>query len=342
MATSALSPQESEQESRYNELHEEIERLHKLLAPVGRTKEDCALYAPLTLCINKLKKQKNAIILTHNYQRAEIIFGVGDVNGDSLALAKKAAGTSADIIVFCGVHFMAETAKILNPDKKVLLPDLEAGCSLASSITADDVINLKKQHPDAPVVTYVNTSAQVKAASDIVCTSANALNIIKKLPDKKIIFLPDEYMAKNLAKQTNKEIISWNGKCIVHEQFKPWQIDQYRQLYPEGKVLAHTECSPEVIAKVDVAGGTSDMISYIKNSPADKFMIVTECGMGEMLQVQHPSKHFTTPCTICPHMKTIHLENVLIALEQEIHEITVPTLIAEQAKKALDRMLALS
>lgn len=325
-----------------SELKQEIERLYKLLALAGRTKDDCALYAPLTLRINKLKQQKNAIILTHNYQRAEIIFGVGDANGDSLALAKKAAATKADIIVFCGVHFMAETAKILNPEKKVLLPDLEAGCSLASSITADDVMNLKKQHPNTPVVTYVNTSAEVKAASDIICTSANALNIIQSLPNKKIIFLPDEYMAKNLAKKTNKQVISWHGKCIVHEQFKPWQIDQYRQLYPEGKVLAHTECPPEVIAKVDLAGGTSDMISYIKNSPAKKFMIVTECGMGEMLQVQHPDKYFTTPCTICPHMKTIHLENVLIALEQEIHEITVPAPIAEQAKKALDRMLALS
>ncbi len=342
MITSPRADQTIGQNNADNELHQEVERLYKLLAPTGRTREDCELYAPLTLRINQLKKQKNAIILAHNYQRAEIIFGIGDVNGDSLALAKKAAETKADIIVFCGVHFMAETAKILNPDKKVLLPDLEAGCSLASSITAEDVLNLKKQHPNTPIITYVNTSAEVKAVSDIICTSANALKIIEKLPNKKIIFLPDEYMAKNLAKQTNKHIIPWTGKCIVHEQFKPWQVNQYRELYPDGKVLAHTECHPEVIAKVDLAGGTSDMISYINTSPAKKFMIVTECGMGEMLQVQHPDKQFTTPCTICPHMKTIHLENVLIALEQEIHEITVPKSTAELAKRALDRMLALS
>ena len=325
-----------------DEIKLEAKRLYRLLSPTGKTMEDCLLYAPLTIRINKLKKQKNAVILAHNYQRSEIIFGVGDFNGDSLALAKQAANTNADIIVFCGVHFMAETAKILNPEKTVLLPDLGAGCSLAESISAEDVLRLRKQHPNVPVITYVNTSAAVKAVSDVVCTSANALKLVTSFHAQKIIFLPDEFMAKKLAAQTDKEIINWNGKCVVHEQFTPDQVKHYRQFNPDGKVLAHTECSPEVIAEVDMAGGTSDMSRYINSSSAKKFMIVTECGMGDMLQVQNPDKIFTTTCTVCPHMKTIHLENILTALEQEQYEITVDIDTAKKAKVALDRMLELS
>jgi len=324
------------------EMLAEAKRLHENLRHLGYSINDCLPFAPYTLRINELKKRKNAVILAHNYQRPEILFGIADFKGDSLALSKNALSTEAELIVFCGVHFMAETAKILNPEKKVLLPDLRAGCSLDESITAADVRSLKAKHPGIPVVTYVNTSAAVKAESDVICTSANALKVIEALPDKKVIFIPDEFMAKNLAKVSTKEIISWNGKCIVHESFTGKQVDEYRSAYPGLKVLSHLECPPEVIERSDLVGGTSDMSKYIEKSNEKQFMLVTECGMSDMLKVQHPEKDFIVPCSICPHMKRINLENVLEVLEKETNEITVPKETAIKARKALDRMLKLT
>ncbi|MBI2597788.1 MAG: quinolinate synthase NadA [Candidatus Diapherotrites archaeon] len=305
------------------EINKEAKRLHSKLKYLNYSLNDCLPFAPFTLEINRLKLEKNAVILAHNYQRAEIIYGIADYHGDSLGLSRQAKETGADTIVFCGVHFMAETAKILSPKKKVLIPDHKAGCSLSESITSQDVLQLRKKYPHAGVVTYVNTSAEVKAESDVVCTSANALKIIEEMPQKEIIFLPDTFMAQNLAKKTAKKIIPWHGTCIVHETFSPEQIDAYRGTYPDIKVLAHTECKPEVVAKADLAGGTSDMSRYVQNSSAGTFMLVTECGMSDMLQVQFPHKKFVVPCAICPHMKKINLENILASLKEDKYEIIV-------------------
>jgi len=289
-----------------------------------------------------LKKEKNVVILAHNYQRAEIIYGVADFNGDSLALSRKAKETEANTILFCGVHFMAQTAKILSPQKKVLIPDLDAGCSLSESITAKDVLDLREKYPNASVVTYVNTSAEVKAVSDVVCTSANSLKIVEAMPQQEIIFIPDKFMAQNLAKKTSKKIIPWDGTCIVHETFSAEQIDNYKKTYPGIKVLAHTECKPEVVERADLAGGTSDMTKYVQNSNAETFMLVTECGMSDLLQVQHPEKKFIVPCVICPHMKKINLENILESLKEEKYEIVIEEEIRKKAQKAVDKMLEMS
>ena len=324
------------------EIFEEAKRLHEKLSHLNYSLNDCVPFAPFTLEINRLKKEKNAVILAHNYQKAEIIFGVSDYHGDSLALSRQAKETGAETIVFCGVHFMAETAKILSPQKKVLLPDMKAGCSLSESITAKDVKELRKKHPNAGVVTYVNTSAQVKAESDAVCTSANALKIIEAMPQQEIIFLPDQFMAQNLAKKTAKKIIPWNGTCMVHETFTPEQVDNYRQAFPGIKVFAHIECRPEVVAKADHAGGTSDMSRFVKNSNAGTFMLVTECGMSDMLQVAHPDKKFVVPCAICPHMKKINLENVLASLKEDKYEIIIEEQTRKKAEKAVNKMLELS
>ena len=324
------------------EIHFEAKRLHQKLSHLNYSLNDCLPFAPFTLEINRLKKEKNAVILAHNYQRAEIIFGVSDYHGDSLGLSKQAKETDAKTIVFCGVHFMAQTAKILSPKKKVLLPDPRAGCSLSESIAAKDVISLRKKHPRAGVVTYVNTSAEVKAESDVVCTSANALKIIEAMPQQEIIFLPDIFMAQNLAKQTSKKIIPWKGTCIVHETFTAEQIDNYRQAFPEIKVLAHAECKPEVASKADLVGGTSSMEHFVQNSAAKEFMLVTECGMSDLLQVQYPDKKFVVPCAICPHMKKINLENILASLQEEKYEIMIEETMRKKALKAVERMFELT
>ncbi|MCR4335378.1 MAG: quinolinate synthase NadA [archaeon] len=321
------------------ELADEAKRLYVNLKHLEYSMNECLMFAPLTLKINKLKKEKNAVILAHNYQRPEILFGIADFTGDSFALSKNAMETNADIILFCGVKFMAETAKILNPEKKVLIPSLEAGCSLADEITAQDVKNLRSKYPNLPVITYINTPADVKAESDVICTSANALKVIEAMKEDEVIFVPDMFMARNLQNQTKKKIHYWNGKCIVHEQFTPEQVTEYKNQFPEMKVLAHLECMPEVIALSDLAGGTSDMYNYIKNSDAEKFMLVTECGMSDLLRARFPEKQFINPCSVCPYMKKIHLDNTLVSLEEEKFEITVEKEIAEKAKKALDRMI---
>ncbi len=323
------------------EIIAEAKRIHASMRHLGYSLNECMLFAPLTLKINLLKRQKNAIILAHNYQRPEILFGVADFVSDSFALSVEAKKTNADIILFCGVQFMAETAKILNPSKKVLIPSLEAGCSLSESITARDVRALKSKHPNVPVVTYVNTSAEVKAESDVCCTSANALKVIESFSGNEVIFLPDRFMAANLQKQTSKKLHSWNGACIVHETFSAEQIVAYRKQYPGLKVLSHLECPSVVIALSDLAGGTSDMYNYIAKSDAKQFMLVTECGMSDLLRARFPQKEFITPCSVCPYMKKINLENVLESLENGNFEIKIQEDIRARAQKALEGMLAI-
>jgi len=300
-----------------------------------------AFHAPLIHKINMLKKEKNAVVLAHNYQTPEIFHGIADIAADSLALAVEAEKTNADIIVLCGVHFMAETAKLMNPNKKVLLPDMGAGCSLASSITGKDVRMLKEKYPSVPVVTYVNTSADVKAESDICCTSANAVKVVESLGVDKVIFLPDQYLAKYVSTKTKVQIISWVGSCIVHERFSAQEIKDIRKQNPEIVILSHPECPAEVIAASDYTGSTSGMSKYVKNNQPSKVMLVTECSMSDNVQVDNPNVQFIKPCNLCPHMKTITLPKVLDCLEKETNEILIPEIISRKARKAVERMVAI-
>ncbi len=297
-----------------------------------------AIHAPYIYKINKLKKEKNAVILAHNYQTPEIYHGISDFSADSLALAVQAAKTKADIIVMCGVHFMAETAKLMSPEKKVLLPDMDAGCSLSSSITGNDVRNLKKKYPGVPVVSYVNTSAEVKAETDICCTSANAVKIVESLGVKKVIFLPDDFLAKYVASQTDVEIISWKGTCEVHEQFNDEEINEIRKNNPGIKIIAHPECPPDVIKASDFAGSTSGMIKYVKDNQPEKVMMVTECSMSDNVQIDNPNVKFIRPCNLCPHMKKITLPKILDCLENETNELTMDKETIEKARKSVERM----
>jgi len=299
-----------------------------------------AFHAPLIHKINVLKKQKNAVILAHNYQTPEIFHGVADIAADSLALAVEAEKTNADIIILCGVHFMAETAKLMNPSKKVLLPDMGAGCSLASSITGKDVRMLKEKYPGVPVVTYVNTSAEVKAESDVCCTSANAVKVVESLGTNKVIFLPDQYMAKYVQSKTKVQIISWVGTCIVHEKFSAHEIKDIKKQNPEIKILTHPECPPEVIAASDFTGSTSGMSKYVKNNQPKKVMLVTECSMSDNVQVDNPKVQFIKPCNLCPYMKKISLQKILECLEKETNEILIPEIIIKKAQRAVERMVA--
>ena len=300
-----------------------------------------ALHAPYIHKINKLKKEKNAVILAHNYQTPEIYHGIADFSADSLALAVEASKTSADIIVMAGVHFMAETAKLMSPNKKVLLPDMKAGCSLSSSITGKDVRLLKEKYPGVPVVSYVNTSADVKAETDVCCTSANAVKIVKSLGVKKVIFLPDDYLAKYVASQTDVEIISWKGICIVHDQFNEKQINDIREKNPGIKIIAHPECPPEVIKASDFAGSTSGMINYVKDNQPKKVMMVTECSMSDNIQVENPNVEFIRPCNLCPHMKKITLPKILDCLEKETGEIIMDQETINKAKLSVEKMVAI-
>ena len=300
-----------------------------------------SFHAPLIHKINMLKKEKNAVVLAHNYQTPEIFHGIADIAADSLALAVEAEKTNADIIVLCGVHFMAETAKLMNPEKKILLPDMGAGCSLASSITGKDVKMLKEKYPSVPVVTYVNTSAEVKAESDICCTSANAVRVVESLGVDKVIFLPDQYMAKYVQTKTKVQIISWIGTCIVHERFSAQEIEDIKKQNPEISVLSHPECPPEVIAASDFTGSTTGMSNYVKKNQPKKVMLVTECSMSDNVQVDNPNVQFIKPCNLCPHMKTITLPKVLECLENETNEILIPEIISRKARKAVERMVAI-
>ncbi len=298
-----------------------------------------ATYAPYIYKINKLKKEKNAVILAHNYQTPEIYHGISDFSADSLALAVEAAKTKADIIIMCGVHFMAETAKLMSPNKKVLLPDMGAGCSLSSSITGEDVRKLKKQYPNVPVVSYVNTSADVKAETDVCCTSANALKIVNSLGVKKVIFLPDDYLAKYVASQTDVEIISWKGTCEVHEQFNDEEINEIRKNNPGIKIIAHPECPPDVINASDFTGSTSGMIKYVKDNQPEKVMMVTECSMSDNVQIDNPNVKFIRPCNLCPHMKKITLPKILSCLENETNEIIMDKTVIQKARNSVERMV---
>ena len=300
-----------------------------------------ATHAPYIHEINKLKKEKNAVILAHNYQTPEIYHGVSDFAADSLALAIEASKTSADIIIMAGVHFMAETAKLMSPNKKVLLPDLKAGCSLSSSITGEDVRKLKKQYPGVPVVSYVNTSAEVKAETDVCCTSANAVKIVKSLGVKKVIFLPDNYLAQYVASQTDVEIISWKGICMVHDQFNDQEIHEIRKNNPEIKIIAHPECPPDVIKASDFAGSTSGMIKYVKDNQPKKVMMVTECSMSDNIQVENPNVEFIRPCNLCPHMKKITLPKILECLKNETGEIVMDQETIIKAKTSVEKMAAI-
>jgi quinolinate synthase len=290
--------------------------------------------------IQHLKKEMNVVVLGHNYMTPDVFYGVSDYIGDSLGLARKAAETDADIILFNGVHFMAETAKVLNPTKKVLIADPDAGCSLAESITAEDVRNLKTQYPGVPVVTYVNCSAAVKAETDICCTSANALKVVESVDNDSVIFLPDAYLAKNIAQKTSKNIISWEkGKCMVHEQFTPRDIQAARRQFKDLLVVSHPECDTPVTAESDFAGSTSQMEEVIRQSPRKNIMLITECSMADNLRAVFPEKNFVSTCQTCPHMKKITLPKVYEALLNLQFEVEVPEDIIVRARKSVERMI---
>ena len=301
---------------------------------------DWAAFAPYILEINRLKKEKGAVILAHNYMTPEIFHCVADFSGDSLQLAQQAAKTDAKIIVQAGVHFMAETSKILSPEKTVLIPDLRAGCSLAASITGADVRLLREKYPGVPIVTYVNTSAEVKAESDICCTSSNALAIVESFASDTVLMIPDQFLARNIAKQTKKKILTWQGSCEVHERFTPEDIRKFRKAYPGAVVLAHPECPPEVVAEADFAGSTKAMSDYVTNKQPKKVVMVTECSMSDNVSVNNPGVEFVRPCNLCPHMKRITLKNILTCLQTMTHEVTVDPLVAARAKLAVEKMLA--
>ena len=296
-------------------------------------------FSPYIESINRLKKEKNAVILAHNYMTPEIYHCVADIVGDSLKLAEEAAKTTADTILMCGVYFMAETAKLMSPDKRVLIPDPKAGCSLAESITGKDVRLLKEKYPGVPVVTYVNTSADVKAETDICCTSSNAVEIIESLGTDRVIFLPDEYLAKNVAKETKVKIISWHGTCMVHEKFTAKEIREYREDNPGITILAHPECPPEVIAEVDFTGSTSKMSNYVKEKQPRKVLMVTECSMSDNVSIENPNVEFVRPCNLCPHMKRITLPGILQSLMLNTYEVKIPNDIMERARRPIERMV---
>jgi quinolinate synthase len=288
-----------------------------------------------------LKRRRNAVILAHNYQTPEIFHCVADIVGDSLALARKAIEVEADVIVLAGVHFMAETAKLLNPEKTVLIPDMRAGCSLADSITPEDIALLRQAHPDVPVITYVNTSAAVKAASDICCTSGNAKQIVESLGVPRVLMIPDEYLARNVARETNVEVIAWHGHCEVHELFTAADVRQLRENHPGITVLAHPECPPDVVAEADFAGSTAVMSDYVAQRRPALVVLLTECSMSDNVAVHYPDIEFIRPCNLCPHMKRISLSNIRTALEENRHEVTIDPAIAVAARGAVERMLAI-
>lgn len=290
--------------------------------------------------ILRLKKERNAVILAHNYQTPEIFHCVADIVGDSLALARAAMKADAEVIVLAGVYFMAETAKLLNPDKIVLTPDRDAGCSLSESITASDVQLLRDRYPGVPVVTYVNTSAAVKAESDICCTSGNAKQIVESLGAEKVIFLPDEYLARNVAAETKVEIIPWRGRCEVHERFEAPDIRRLRDWHPGLTILAHPECPPDVVSEADFAGSTSAMAGYVDSKKPERVALITECSMSDNIAALHPEIEFVRPCSLCPHMKRITLAKIRRALETMHQEVSIEPAIATRARLTIERMLA--
>lgn len=299
------------------------------------------VHAPYVDAINRLKQERNAVILAHNYQAPEIFHCVADIVGDSLALARKAAKTRADIIVMAGVHFMAETVKLLNPEKTVLIPDLMAGCSLAASITGADVRLMREKYPGAPVVTYVNTSAEVKAESDICCTSGNAVEVVESLGAERVIFLPDEYLARYVAGQTSTEIIYWRGHCEVHERFTARELEDYREQFSDIVIIAHPECPPDVLETADFVGSTARMIDYVGRERPPRVLLVTECTMSDNVAVEYPEIDFIRPCNLCPHMKRITLSGIFESLCRLEPAVEIEPATAARARVAVERMLAL-
>jgi quinolinate synthase len=297
------------------------------------------LHAPYVAAINALKKERNAVVLAHNYMTPEIFHCVADITGDSLALARRAAATDADVIVLAGVHFMAETAKLLNPDKTVLIPDLRAGCSLAESITAADIRKLREQHPGVPVVTYVNTSAEVKAESDICCTSGNAVAIVESLGCDEVIFLPDEYLANFVAQQTDVKIITWKGHCEVHERFTAEELQDYRASYEDLTIIAHPECPPDVLDVADFVGSTAQMSRFVETRRPKRVLMVTECSMSDNVAADVTDVEFIRPCNLCPHMKRITLANIYESLEKLEPRVEIDPRVADKARRAVERML---
>lgn len=298
-----------------------------------------AVHAPWIAEIERLKRERNAVILAHNYQTPEIFYGIADITGDSLGLAREAAQTDAGVIVQCGVHFMAETSKILCPEKTVLIPDSDAGCSLAESITADDIRLLRERYPGVPVVTYVNTSAEVKAESDICCTSSNAVEVVESLNTDRVIFLPDQYLGKWVATQTDVDLILWQGSCEVHERFTGEELRRYREQHPGVHILAHPECPPEVLDEADFTGSTSGLIKHLSQTQARQVVMITECSMSDNVAVEFPDIDFVRPCNLCPHMKRITLPKVLASLRTLSTRVEVDPAVAQRARRAVERML---
>ena len=311
-------------------------RVQHVIPPV-----EWPFHAPYISAINRLKKERNAVILAHNYQTPEIFHGVADIVGDSLQLARKAAEVDADIIVQCGVHFMAETSKLLNPDKKILIPDSNAGCSLAASITGADVRLLKENYPGVPVVTYVNSSADVKAETDICCTSSNAVQVVESLGVDRVIFLPDEYLGKYVATKTKVKLILWKGHCEVHERFTGEELRAYREVDPSIEIIAHPECPPDVLAEADFTGSTAHMIDWVKTGTHKKVLMVTECSMASNVAAEAPQVEFIRPCNLCPHMKRITLPKILDSLLTLSEEVVIDPAIADRARASVERMIAL-
>ncbi|GGF22262.1 quinolinate synthase A [Aliidongia dinghuensis] len=310
------------------------DRLARVIPPI-----EWPFFADDIAAIERLKRQRNAIVLAHNYQTPEIFHGVADIVGDSLALAREAVRVEADVIVLAGVHFMAETAKLLNPGRTVLIPDAAAGCSLAASITGADVRLLRERYPGVPVVAYVNTSAEVKAEADICCTSGNAVKIVESLGVPRVIMLPDQYLAKNVAAETKVEIIAWAGQCEVHERFTAADIATLRQSHPGVVVLAHPECPREVVEAADFAGSTAAMVGYVGTRRPARVAMVTECSMADNVSVDYPDIEFVRPCNLCPHMKRITLAKIRRALETMAPEVTIPEDLADRARRSVERMI---
>ncbi|MCI5095103.1 MAG: quinolinate synthase NadA [Rhodobacteraceae bacterium] len=312
-------------------------RMDRVISPA-----DWMIYAPYVKAINQLKKERNAVVLAHNYMTPEIYHGISDFVGDSLALAIEATKTEADVIVQCGVHFMAETSKILSPEKTVLMPDMDAGCSLAESITAEGVAEMRVKYPGAPVVSYVNTTAEVKAASDICCTSANAVQIVNAMEADTVIMTPDQYLAQNVANESTKKVVFWPGSCIVHELYTAEDLRAYREHEPEVKIIAHPECTPEVVAEADFTGSTSGIVKWVHDNKPAKAMLVTECSMASNISDELPEVEFAKPCNMCPYMKKITLEKILWVLHTMENQVEVDAEVADKARLSVQKMIDLS
>ncbi|WP_282064332.1 quinolinate synthase NadA [Aliiroseovarius marinus] len=320
-----------------SEMQDIYARMDRVVTP-----PDFAIYAPYIKAINALKKERNAVILGHNYMTPEIFHGVSDFVGDSLQLAMKASEVEADVIVQAGVHFMAETSKILSPEKTVLMPDMEAGCSLAESITADGIEEMRAKYPGAPVVSYVNTTAEVKAASDICCTSSNAVQIVNAMESDTVIMTPDQYLAQNVANEADKNVVYWPGSCIVHEQYTAKDLRDFREWNPGTRLIAHPECPPDVVAEADFSGSTSGILKYVTDEKPEKAMLITECSMASNIADELPEVDFVGPCNMCPYMKKITLEKILYVLHTMEGQVEVDPAVAEKARHSVQAMIDLS